>query len=94
MKAWLKGGLIVGALGLLYSVLPILLDSIASPLFIPIAWIYIIFGFLLFNNSSISPNLADLILKLLIVILFTIPSFVIGAVIGLIVGEIKSGNKL
>jgi len=100
MKAWLKGGIIGGIIGIILASFVFLLkigsSSLLEWIIIPIA-----ISFLFFPNcapkcsSGVCPNpdYCNIIEPISIIILSLIFYFIIGALIGWIIGKLKSKKK-
>ena len=94
MKAWLKGGLIGGILGVLYFIICILIENYLPAisiwhkiLVIPVFPALIILTYIFFWTSL--QNYLNWIVTIGVFIQY----FIIGAIIGLIVSKIKNRNQ-
>jgi len=102
MKSWVKGGLILGSIFLIISVICLIEVQInygKGDMGTFGYWVILLLSGLLFIPNlyewlyKIFPSNKEVLSLLIVILLTTIIYFLIGAVIGLIIGKIKKNKK-
>lgn len=93
MKTWLKGGLIGGGIGILISMLELIYWYICSNCSEVVGWLTIFLAlplYIFFGESSIGNFFIEFVITNLTIIL---DLFIIGTLIGFVIGKIKSKKR-